>query len=210
MPSSKKAKAEKERAKRKAIRFPMWYRVVQYTRRTQLKLEWRTVFDVESDPILRKKPVTERTKIANELAYPRYLAERKKHDLKKGEDPNWRPFSEFRAIEPDEYQEAVDYIDNHQQLKEASQMVYRNIVLNRALSDKFDEIVQKTLDHADPMKALSLIRSIRQEQKEYALMHEHKVLRRETADEDKRQEKKGPEGLNIPGYWNKEKEAKKK
>ena len=206
---SAKARTEKERAKKRAIRLPMWYRVVQFTRRTQLRMEWRSVFDVESDPILRKKPIAEKTEIANELSYPRYIAEKKKHEAKKGKDPDWRPFDDWIKLDVDDYQEAVDYIDNHHQLKEASQMVYRNIVLNRALSDRFDEIVAKTLDHADPMKALSLIRTIRQEQKEYAMMHEHKVIRKETAAEDRRQDKKGPEGLNIPGYWNKGKEAKK-
>lgn len=206
--TSKKANAEKERAKRRAIRLPMWYRVVQYTRRTQLRMEWRSVFDVESDPILRKKPIEEKTKIANELSYPRYIAEKKKHEAKKGKDPDWRPFDDWIKLDVDDYQEAVDYIDNHHQLKEASQMVYRNIVLNRALSDKFDEIVEKTLNHADPMKALSLIRAVRQEQKEYAQMHEHKVLRRETVKEEKG--KNEPKGLNIPGYWKKDKEAQKK
>ena len=199
--TSKKANAEKERAKRRAIRLPMWYRVVQFTRRTQLRMEWRSVFDVESDPILRKKTIIEKTKIANELSYPRYIAEKKKHEARKGKDPKWQPFDEWIELDVDNYQEAVDYIDNHQQLKEASQMVYRNIVLNRALSDRFDEIVAKTLDHADPMKALSLIRAVRQEQKEYAHMHEHKVLRREAAVEDKRQDQKGPKGVNIPSSW---------
>ena len=193
-------KVEQEEAGKQKIRPPQWFRVVRHVRRTQLRAHHRVVFDLESDPQYKHRPIQEKVELANEIAFPRYQSDKKKHETQKKKKPDLPDFPEFHILTAYDYEEACELINGNHRIKEASQLMYMNLKMYTAIQDNFDTMIEKALQHDDPMKMITIMKSIQQRNKEYAFMHEDPLLRKDAYRREMERKKAAVPDIKLPNY----------
>lgn len=191
---AKRQQIEKEKQSKQAIRLPKWYQLARRVRTTQVPGQYRAVFDIESDPQYKDAPLAEKVEIANEIRKA-WFVQKNDRAKKKGKKPE-----EFEPLTAEDYQDGVTYINNHQRAKEASNLIYMNVLTTNVLKDNYEKIINKAIEHPDPTKLISVTRELRRMNQDYSAMHETRPRAPKAP--------KNPAGTkpNLPNYSKKEKE----
>ena len=171
-------KIEAVARKRKVIKLARWKVTVKKARQVQCPIEYRIIFDIESDPRYDLLSVTDKVTESNRIT-----------EIKIGS-------KEFKRATRASYELAVAYINDHAGLKLASNVLYANLLAMYEFRTDLREVFAKARVNPDPDKMLKVWNWITKNNKDYAEAHEPQA-------KDKAPPKDVSSNMVLPEYWNK-------